>query len=131
MKLLLFHPQLIDLSCKECATKLYDLDTGKPQTYLSGPERVTKYYTGVPTPCTQGVYCPKESPDKEHLYVLSDRNKQAYRFYKRLKAGMDVVLDDLAADNVSIIDSLMKAQSSAEQAKLITALMTFGERNGR
>lgn len=119
MKLILFHSQLINLTCAECATKLYDIETGQPKTYKSGPERKDTFYFNQPTPCKQGVDCPKESPEKEREHVLSEKNLQTYKLYRRVRAGFRLKLDELLADNFAAIDMVVKSHDRHQQVAMM------------
>ena len=90
---------------------MYNLETGELVTYKAGPNRVDTHYDHAQAPCQRGEVCPKESPEKAHLHTLSDKNWRTLMIYRRGRAiGFDrMLIDDLLADNLAIIDGMFRS----------------------
>lgn len=115
------HPKLAALSCSECQKWVYEIPSGEPQTYeISNGEFKQIERRGSP-PCH---LCPKESPEHEHLYELSDRNHRLLLFHRRVRSKVYQLTeeqrqDGLLADNFAIIDDVMAiADQKASTSRL-------------
>jgi hypothetical protein len=103
------HPRLADLPCSECQKWVYEIPSGEPQTYEIGNGEVMQIERRESPPCH---LCPKESPEREHLYQLSDRNHRLLMFHRRVRSKVYQLTgeqrrDGLLADNFAIIDDVM------------------------
>lgn len=64
------------------------------------------------TPCSQ---CPKKSPAEAHKYQLNERNQQAVRFYRRVRATCGTAMPERAKEDsvtlavMEVIDEAMRA----------------------
>ncbi len=105
--LLWLHPTVARIDCKDCALKLYDLKTGKPKSYRSGPERAERFYEGpkhAPA-CKHGVTCPKGTIETASETELSWRNLKCLNAWRRFRVAPQQV-DRLAADNFALLSEL-------------------------
>ena len=128
MKLLLFHPGVASIACKDCLEFLYNMQTGRRQTYRSGPERTETPYPrlpNVPPPCRSMEGCPKGSPEREHESILSSRNVQTVRFYHQVRATSGSCLtpaerrDPILCRNLALLDRLYRQSDEERQQRLL------------
>lgn len=114
MRLLLFHPGALKVTCEQCRQHLYNLETGEQQTYVAGPTREKRPCVrpeGVPTPCDQ---CPKESPQKARDHELSDKNRRTVLIYLESRATHGASLtpamrrDPILLRNLAIVDGIYR-----------------------
>lgn len=126
MKLQLFHPGVARIDCTDCQKRLYSLETGELVTYKAGALGL-KHYDVTEAPCQRGEVCPKESPERAHLHLLSERNWRAVTAYRRGRAvGFEHVLkDDLFAENMAIIDGLVRSWERSRAAEASGANMAL------
>lgn len=118
MRLQLFHPGVARIDCRKCQKELYNLQTGELVTYKAGALGL-KTYEVTEAPCQRGEVCPKESPEKAHRHLLSDRNWKTVNLYRRGRAiGFHhMPKDDLFAENMAIIDGLMRSWERTRAAE--------------
>ena len=123
MRLILFHPGPASIDCEECKRFIFDLKTGRRETFKSGPKREEKPCVRpgkILPPCDQ---CPKESPEKAHEHELSDRNRQTVRLYHQVRATQGGCMteamkaDRLLARNLAIVDQLYREWEREQAAK--------------
>lgn len=127
----MFYPVLAGLPCATCKKYVIDYDwdthrgTGEITRWGKSPglrEKLQERVAGVPLPCDR---CPKESPDKEHEHVLSNKNVQAYSHYLEVKASSGCCLSDAEREdrtlrrNLAIIDSIAREAEQYHLAKRI------------
>ena len=96
------------------------MDTGERETFQSGsPDNLLPIVRVGPPPCQMGETCPKESPDKEHLYILSRRNEQMLDHYREHKAmgGVADPQDAWTRRGFRIIDELQRRADAKRVAK--------------
>ncbi len=115
---MLFHPGIAALSCKECQTKLYDIETGRPVTYEAtnrdtGIGKETRFYTDPINdkfpPCRHGQKCLKGTPETAHEVELNKKNQETLIAWGRWRAGLRTgELDELAAENFATIDRMVE-----------------------
>jgi len=111
LRLAIDNPQLADLSCAECQKWVYEIPSGQPQLF-EGPDgrKTERIPRAAPPPCDR---CPKESPEREHLYVLSDKNYRTLKLHERFRTGVYplpkyLAGDPLLAENFAIIDEVIE-----------------------
>lgn len=120
MRLVLFHPGAARIDCQECAKYVYDLATGEPQTYRSGPDRTELPLArpaGTLPPCEK---CPKESPERAKDIELSAKNWAAYGHYLECRTvGLSdgERRDPLVRRNAGIIDRAVREFERRESAR--------------
>ena len=112
MKLLLFHPGVAKIDCRDCVKRLYDLEKGEVVLSPRGPKRELMAITekdGHKAPCRVGNVCAKGSPETAHVHELSPRNKKTLRIYLNFRHGFLKDHDDhLLAENLSLIDRVFE-----------------------
>lgn len=124
----LWHPGPASVPCSACKALVYDLDTGKVETYWNGEEHVPQPRPGPP-PCQLGKECPKVSPEREHEFVLSERNERMLQFYQTARAtgGRSLgPIDSLTGRAFRLIDSIVRqherSETVSELSKLLVAI---------
>lgn len=138
MTLAWFHPGVASIKCADCQKRAYDMETGKPLTYPSGPNRELKFYDGpshkAPCQIVQSWKCPKGDPSKEASFTLSKKNQQTVLLWRHIRATNGAILegaaDTLLADNLSILDDLARIRDGLRGAKsaaegMATSLIPF------
>ena len=118
MRLILFHPGISRIDCRDCVKRLYDFETGLPKVFESGPNREKNFITaeknGHKPPCRLGKSCPKGSPEESHLHTLSPRNHRTFALYLQRKATGFASMsereknDEIVANNFAILDGLWR-----------------------
>lgn len=129
------------IDCQDCLKRRYDLNTGRPDSYGVGPMliganglgyRKQEYFWGDPPACKNGTGCPKQTDEEKAAGVpaqgaeLNRRNRRLWAFYLRGRAvgWQGCELDPLTLDNLSIVDTLVRAWERTD-AKL-GFLQAFG-----
>lgn len=127
MKLLLFHPGVAKIDCRDCVKRLYDLEKGELVITPRGPMRELTAITekdGHKAPCRVGNVCAKGSPETAHLHELSRKNRKTLAIYLRKKHGGDVGrIDTLLADNMRLIGSVFEQYEAKLQSDRTTHLI--------
>lgn len=122
MTLQLFHPGVAKIRCADCLKRAYNMETGEPQTYSSGPDKELKYYDGpnhkAPCQTKQTWQCPKGDPSREADFVLIKKNHLAILLWQHVRSTHGQILADsnvdrLMADNLAILDGLYRAKERA------------------
>ena len=125
--MLLRHPGVALIDCNDCQKRLYDLRSGKPKTYKSGPHREETYYwfEGKPKPpCTTDEGCPKKSPREAHQFELSRRGWETFEAWKRYRAAPAAFeVDELAAAAFAVLDNLDREYSAYLEAERLQTAM--------
>lgn len=111
-------------ACSTCQKYFVDWDwekeTGTGEV-LRNPAGEPEERTGPP-PCSK---CPKESPDKEHLHVLSDKNWKTFDFYQLGKATSgacftpQMLEDGVLRQNLALIERIMQGYERRQLAETI------------
>lgn len=108
---MLFHPGAVLIDCEDCKKYVYDLETGKRKTFVSGPKRDVKPFVRGSSPLQCGN-CPKKSPENAKACSLSERNQKTILLYHQLRAGVgfteDMKQDDVLKINMAIIDTMYR-----------------------
>lgn len=135
MRLLWYHPGPASVDCEDCKRYVYDLERGVRRTYKSGAKRTERPQLrpkGTPLQCAQ---CPKESPERARVLVLSPRNRLTLRLYEEVRATSGVCLTDaMKRDRVlmrnladlSELDRARERRLLAEEISYQTALLKVG-----
>lgn len=113
------------MPCSECKAWVYDLDTGTVETYWNGQEKVPQPRPGPP-PCQLGKECPKVSPEREHEFVLNERNERMLAAYMtaRATAGRSLgPMDSLTGRAFRLIDSIVRQHERYETVSELTKFM--------
>ncbi len=108
--MLFLHPVIARLPCATCQKYVVDLETGEIRRYPVGTEdNLVRWERDTPPPCELGVICPKESPDREHLHVLSARNDRMYDCWRTARAQRRFGCPDaLRAAAFRVIDDMVR-----------------------
>lgn len=97
------------------------MKTGQVETFqCGGPENLLPVLRSGPPPCRMGETCPKEDPDKEHLYILSRRNElmiSLYLEHRAMGGGVADTADAWTRRGFRIIDEIMRRQESKRTAR--------------
>jgi hypothetical protein len=116
VKLLLFHPHLLQRTCARCQQWLYD---DQHQFVMRAGQRVRRP-PGSPTPCWT---CPKQSPAHARRYERDlDKIGATVDLYFRVRATAGRCLsqreaaDRLTARNLSIVDTIVRKWELAQAA---------------
>jgi hypothetical protein len=118
------NPGLAAISCDDCHKYVYDLKTGKLQTYQCGsPDNVKPVPRVTPPPCRLGAKCPRESPEKSHLYRLHPRSRQAMAAYEEHRAGNTPARDALQRRVFAILDWLYREYDRRQLAEELAILL--------
>lgn len=77
------------MSCADCQQFVYDMKTGKRETYQCGtPDNIQPMLRhGAPPPCKLGETCPKISPEHEKEVTLNLRNSLLHSVYLETRAA--------------------------------------------
>lgn len=116
---MLTHPHLAGLTCGECQTWIYDLETGKQIERGGRPQR---RLPGQATPCH---ICPKESPERAREHELTDENWRTLRLFLQNRALAGHLLtaeekaDPLLVWLFSLIDNMIRQWESKETARAL------------
>jgi hypothetical protein len=111
LKLWVLHPEVATRSCDECKRFVFD-DNGKKM--MRGGNPVPRQ-PGANPPCRT---CPKISPENEKNCTLSEKNWKTIQLWYQSKAtGGNVPLDDIARENLGLVQYVMDAVSTVENAK--------------
>ena len=122
---MLFASAVAHVSCADCQRFVYDLQTGKRETYQAGSAyNELPVPRNGPPPCELGRDCPKESPEREHLHVLNARNRQMVDLYFANRAfGGNLFqphqIDPLRTRAFQIIDEIVREQDRQDLARAI------------
>ena len=109
MRLERSFPVLARLSCLECQTYQIDYDwkthRGSGARKKHGPNRLHDSLRpkGTSPPCHR---CPKGSPEREHEFVLNERNWKAYQFALQVRATNGACLTPEAARDRILMQNL-------------------------
>jgi len=108
--MLFLHPVIARLPCATCQKYMVNLETGEILRYPVGTEEnPVLWERSTPPPCQLGGSCPKESPDREHLHVLSARNARMYDVWRTARAQRRFGCPDaLRVAAFRIIDDLVR-----------------------
>ena len=103
------HPGIARLSCSDCQKHVYEIPSGKPQTYNDGTKEVPIDRPGDP-PCDR---CPRGGPENEWLDQMSWANVRMMQIYRQVKSGVTRLpahLENcpLLADNIFLIDETLE-----------------------
>lgn len=126
--LLLFHPRIAAIDCADCCRRMYDMESGTPKTFKSGPEREIRYYDGPDhkPPCRTGWACPKGSPEESKDFELSEKNRRMMLIYRHYRAtngfshagaNAGEPIDPLLADNLALIDGVYREWERTKAAE--------------
>lgn len=126
--MILNHPGAARIDCNDCCRRLYNLETGLPVEYLSGPDRVPRYIDGpghLP-PCkvdNGGPGCPKGSPEEAPRIVLNSRNRLALNAFLQARAVnfQGIATDDLSRELFAIIDNIFRDYDREKLSNSISA----------
>lgn len=127
MRLLLFHPGLMQTTCQDCKKYLYDPKTWKLQTYRAGAEHKKLPClrpVGVPTPCDT---CPRGSPTRERASQLNRRSVGVLQLYLQVRATGGACLDagmrrnGVLMRDLSLIDELFRIKERIAASEQIGA----------
>lgn len=124
MRLLVDYPRLP--ACEVCKKYLVNYSwstgegTGEPLMWESGPNewKPIERQPNQPTPCDK---CPKQSPEKEHEYVLTANNSRALQHYQEHRAtgfrglGEEEAADSMVRRNFVILNAAFDRVSSERQ----------------
>ncbi len=122
---MLYHPAVAQVPCSECQRFVYDLKTGKRETYQAGSaHNELPVPRNGPPPCELGHDCPKQSPDREHLHVLTERNRRMLELYSANRAFQGHLfapheIDGLTRLGFVICDSFFRASEQRDLADAI------------
>jgi hypothetical protein len=112
LRLLLWHPGVAAIRCRDCERYVYDLETGKLKTYRSGPSREEKPQlrpAGTLPPCGD---CPKGGKHREWETRLSAANLKTLALYRETRAGVPLSRaerrDSIVRENMALIDGLVR-----------------------
>lgn len=117
------RPALLKFSCAECQQFVYDLETGERQKTCNGLVDVLRIKgpDGKPnTPCKE---CPKESPEREAEFILTDANRRTYQLYLEVQATAGARLTDAMRQdrwllrNLAIVHRVVEESKQAMQAR--------------
>lgn len=122
----LYHPGVARIDCRLCQERLYDLETGTPQTFTVRGE--VRFYdkAAIPDhkpPCRTHLGCPKGSPEEAHLYELSLQNWKVVDLWKAVRATHGRCLseaqsqDPLTTHLLTIVEEVMREKEQREMAK--------------
>ena len=121
MKLLLFHPGVAVIDCRDCQKFIYDFATGQRKTYAQGT-RDRLRPANTPPPCHK---CPKQSPQQSHEHELSAKNWRTLSLYQQVRASRGACLTDamkndgLLMKNLATIDALFRRWEREQQASAV------------
>ena len=136
------YPELAALPCTTCKRYMIDYDwdthtgTGQIKRWGKSPEMRAKFQeraAGVPMPCDR---CPKESPEKEHEHVLSEKNERTYSVYLEVQASFGQCLGDeeredaLLRRNLAIVGNIARQVDQDRLAEKIARRMPILRRAG-
>ena len=112
MRLLFSHPGIARLACATCEKYVANMETGEILRYPCGSEdNLVPLERTTPPPCMLGTLCPKESPDREHLHVLSPRNCKMYNVWALARAQRKFACQDaLRAEAFRTLDDIMRVR---------------------
>ncbi len=106
MKLLLFHPGVLEIDCNDCHKHVYDLEKGKAKTYKAGSKREERPMVRpprVPPPCDT---CPKGSPEDKKYSRLRPVHWRTLAFYQQVRATRGACLTDEAREDAWLMQDL-------------------------
>jgi hypothetical protein len=116
VKLLLFHPQLVNRTCASCRLWLYD----DQHRFVTRAGRPVRRPQGSPTPCWK---CPKQSAAQSAGYERDlDKIGATIDLYFRVRATAGRCLsqresaDSLTVRNLSIVDTIVRQGEFAQAA---------------
>ena len=123
--MLLLHPGVAKIDCRDCQRRLYDLETGEPKYYRAGPNREKRYYDGpkhkppCATPEDVGGGCPKGSPQEAHKHELTEENWRTWELYQQSRATHGQCLTEAERSDVllPIAFSLLERITSAAERR--------------
>ena len=95
------------------------MKTGERETYMVGDGELLPVIQYGPPPCRGGFQCPKESPEREYLHVLSARNEQLLQLYYEHRAmggGVADPSDAWTRRGFEICECLLSRQRSKQLA---------------
>lgn len=124
MWLLLTHPVVAQIPCSECLKFVYDFDTGEQVTICEGTIPMVR---ALPPPCEK---CPKQSPEREREFILSDRNLKTLRLYHEVQATSGQCLserekaDRVLTRNLQTIHRLYKQQERRQQTDDLLGILS-------
>lgn len=120
-------PQVAAIDCRDCSKRLYDLETGKPKSYLRGPDRIETFYEGekhAPA-CLKGVKCPKGTIHTAKDVEPTWRNLKCLNAWRRFRAA-PVPVDRIARDNFAILSELWElVQQRKLSGRIVDSFMPF------
>lgn len=128
MRLLVDWPNLP--ACATCKKYLVKYSwstgegTGEPLTYQSGPNewQPVLRQPNQPTPCDK---CPKESPEKEHEHILTERSLQALQHYREHKAigfrglSEEELADSVVRQNFELLNAAFERMAARRQGDVV------------
>ncbi len=107
----MLHPGLSRFSCAQCQQYSYDFETGERDTFLGAEGTRLDVIRSVPPPCET---CPKQGPERERDWVLSEKNLASMVLYRQVKATGGLCLtprerrDAVLAYNLAVIDGVVQ-----------------------
>lgn len=116
------HPGAASIDCRDCATYVYNLQTGERETYDAGDRMLPILRGDNPTPCDS---CPKRSPENGEKLKLHWRNRRALDFYQRMKASSRAFMPKqlrechITQRNFFLIDQVLKTARAEIRANAI------------
>lgn len=108
------YPTLCQVSCKDCATYVYDIPSGKLNEFETDEGMMPVVRHDIPTPCDQ---CPRGGPENEARFQLSHHNMDALLLYEKIHA---------TAGTYRLPDYLEGCQLFAENMRLVKLALDSG-----
>lgn len=137
--LLLFHPGVAKIDCRDCMRRLYDLEKGEPVTYIVGPNREEVFEDGPEhrPPCQTGTKCPRGNPEEGPSHDLTPLGDEIFRTYlaQRATSGRSLTApqrrDWFLMQMMAVVDGLVRRwerEVSAERTAEDTGYMLMALR---
>ncbi len=120
--MLLNHPEVAHLECKDCQEWIYNIETGEQIKRRGRPQPRAP---GQPTPCNR---CPKGSPENAERLKLTTANVLTLRLYLRNRATLGCLndaerSDELLQRNFAILDTTFRAWEMSQNASALALAM--------
>jgi hypothetical protein len=124
VRLRLDHPVVAAIACEDCKKWVYDMKTGKVQTYQCGsPDNVKPTPRPGPPPCEIGWKCPKGSPERERLCQLTLRNMRMWDTFLEKRANRLPTLDALQVGIFTKLEILLSARERQQVAENLSVMI--------
>lgn len=122
------HPGAALIDCEDCKNFVYDLETGKRQTYRQGPDRKEVPQPRLPGMPLQCGKCPKKSPENAKLVELTAKNWKTYRLWREARATHgrcltpQMAADSIVRRNLAVLDSVQESLDRTRQDEFMNLL---------